>query len=252
MINLTRAIKLYLDTTTSELKAGVGYDPSFNHVNMVLWITLSRDNVNDTGMLINVSFISRIIRQKLYDTPLRPQSVIDIINWAWEIFSEYPGDCRVRRIRIDLDDSFSWAKQAGDDDMFEITVKYSLAAAHRLVKHQLDEQENYELFGKCSHKSGHGHNYLLEITMAGTPDKTTGQIADMKLVEKVINEQIIEPFDHKNLNVDTQEFVDLIPTVENMAQVFFERLNGRFSPAVLRRVRVWETPQTYADYTYHD
>ena len=279
MINLTRGIKLYLDIGSAELVAGPGYDTGFNHINLTLWVTLERAEVNDTGMLINVSFISRVIRKQLEEKPLKPKSVPDIINWAWEIFRHYPGDCAVKRIQIDLHDAFSWARQAGDtgagstggtgtgdtgagstegtgtgdtgagdNDMFEITVKYSLAAAHRLVKPSLDDAENYELFGKCSHKSGHGHNYLLEITLAGQPDGTTGQIADMELVERVVNEQVIEPFDHKNLNTDTREFAKLIPTVENMAQVFFKRLEGRFGLAILKRVRVWETPETYADY----
>ena len=127
-------------------------------------------------------------------------------------------------------------------------MKYELAASHRLWKADWDAKRNFEVYGKCSNRRGHGHNYLLEVTLRGKPDRRTGQVADMEEVDRVVRENVIERFDHKNLNEDTEEFADLIPTVENMAKVFWELLLGKFSRGELARVAVWETEKTYAEY----
>ena len=132
--------------------------------------------------------------------------------------------------------------------MIQVTTKYELAASHRLWNSKWDIDKNLKVFGKCSNPAGHGHNYLLELTLSGQPDAETGQIVDIEEVDDVVREHIIEPFDHKNLNEDTEEFAEVIPTVENIAKVFWDKLLGKFSNAILSRVKIWETPKTYAEY----
>ena len=136
--------------------------------------------------------------------------------------------------------------------MMAVTKRYEIAASHTLKRDDWDRQRNIEAFGKCANPTGHGHNYMVEITVSGELDEQTGMIGDYGLIDRTVMEWIIDRFDHKNLNTDTAEFAELNPTVENMAKVFWELLYGRFGDAQLRRVRVWETTKTYADYYGED
>jgi len=133
-------------------------------------------------------------------------------------------------------------------EMIQVSRKYKIASSHRLYNPDWDEIRNTEVYGKCSNLKGHGHNYLLEVTLRGKPDRKTGELTNLDQVDKVVREQIIDRFDHKNLNEDTSEFKELIPTVENMVKVFWELMTGRFGKAELVRVAVWETEKTYAEY----
>ncbi|MBN2211644.1 MAG: 6-carboxytetrahydropterin synthase, partial [Sedimentisphaerales bacterium] len=136
----------------------------------------------------------------------------------------------------------------GAKPMVHITTKYEIAASHRLFNAEWDDNRNNETFGKCAHPTGHGHNYVLEVTVAGEPQVDTVSVATVESINAIVQQQIIDRFDHKNLNADCKDFRDLIPTVENMARVFWDLLVGRFGPAQLARIAIWETPHTYAEY----
>lgn len=132
--------------------------------------------------------------------------------------------------------------------MIRLTQSFEFAAAHRLYCPELDDQENQRLFGKCSNPNGHGHNYVLEVTVGGEPDEATGTIVDPPHFERTVNQRVIERFDHKHLNLDCAEFQSLNPSVENIARVIWDRLDGGFERCRLLGIRVWETPKTYAEY----
>ncbi|MFH1111245.1 MAG: 6-carboxytetrahydropterin synthase, partial [Planctomycetota bacterium] len=117
---------------------------------------------------------------------------------------------------------------------------------------ELSDAENPRLFGKCSNPNGHGHNYVVEVTVCGTVDSGKGTVADVGHVDRVVLERVIEPFDHKNLNVECAEFAQLNPSVENIARVIWDRLAGAFDGCRLASIRVWETPKTCAEYTGGD
>lgn len=131
--------------------------------------------------------------------------------------------------------------------MIEITTKYELAAAHRLWNPNWPAERNFEVFGPCANPGGHGHNYTLEVTLRQPTGPEGAPLADPDAAGRLIRAEILERFDHQNLS-QLEEFRALVPTVENMAKVFWDRLAGRFGPAQLARIRVWETPRTYADY----
>src|SRR5947208_8821790 len=97
-------------------------------------------------------------------------------------------------------------------------------AAHRLYKQEWRDQQNMDTFGKCSFPHYHGHNYELEIRITGEIDPVTGFVMDLKKLSDLVNEKVLEKFDHKNLNVDTEEFRQLNPTAENIAVVIYELL----------------------------
>lgn len=136
----------------------------------------------------------------------------------------------------------------GSRDMIQLTQQFEFAAAHRLHCPQLSDAENRALFGKCNNANGHGHNYLLEVTLAGTPDPATGALAPLPKFEAIVKERVIDRLDHKHLNEDTPEFREVNPSVENIARVIWSMLDGAFGDVRLHRVRVWETPKTSAEY----
>jgi len=134
-------------------------------------------------------------------------------------------------------------------DMVSITQSFEFSAAHRLSGPGFSEAENLRLFGKCSNPHGHGHNYVFEITVCGPLDAQTGLVVDLPALQRTVRERVVEPFDHRNLNVECPEFASLNPSVENIAVVIWRRLQGGFGTARLSKVRVWETPKTCAEYT---
>lgn len=134
-------------------------------------------------------------------------------------------------------------------DMVSITQSFEFSAAHRLSAAGFSEAENLRTFGKCSNPHGHGHNYILEVTINGTPDPAIGTVIELPALQRIVRERVIEPFDHRNLNVECAEFASLNPSVENIAMVIWRRLNGGFGNARLTKVRLWETPKTSAEYS---
>jgi 6-pyruvoyltetrahydropterin/6-carboxytetrahydropterin synthase len=121
-----------------------------------------------------------------------------------------------------------------------LTRVYEFAASHRLHVPQMSDEENIELFGKCNNAAGHGHNYLLEVTVEGEPDPKTGMMADLSAIDKVVEDLVVDRYDHKHLNVDIPEFQNIAPTSEVIAQEIFRRLDGKL-PANLSRIRLHET-----------
>ena len=121
----------------------------------------------------------------------------------------------------------------------------SFNAAHQLCDPALSEEENRRLFGKCANL--HGHNYVLEVVVAGEIDHASGYVLDLKLLSEVIGRQIIRDVDHRNLNIDVPWLKGLIPTAENLARAFWERLQPELPAGLLRSVRVWETDKNWAE-----
>ncbi|MEJ7611695.1 MAG: 6-carboxytetrahydropterin synthase [Ferruginibacter sp.] len=121
-------------------------------------------------------------------------------------------------------------------------------AAHRLHNPAWDETTNQSVFGKCNNPYFHGHNYDLIIKLTGIPDPATGYVMDMKLLSDIINEKIIERFDHKNLNEDCDEFKNLNPTAENIAVVIYNLLRPEINQALQMKVRLYETERNFVEY----
>jgi len=121
----------------------------------------------------------------------------------------------------------------------------SFNAAHQLYDPDLSEGENRRLFGKCTNL--HGHNYVVEVVVAGEIDPATGYVLDLKLLSDVIARQVIRDVDHRNLNTDVWWLKGRVPTAENLAQAFWERLEPELPSGLLRSVRVWETDKNWAE-----
>jgi 6-pyruvoyltetrahydropterin/6-carboxytetrahydropterin synthase len=126
-----------------------------------------------------------------------------------------------------------------------ISRRESFNAAHELRNTELSEAENRRLYGKCANL--HGHNYVLEVEVEGPVDPTTGYVFDLKRLSDVIVARIIEDVDHHNLNTDVPWLEGVIPTAENLALAFRERIRTELPEGSLRRVRVWETDKNWAE-----
>ncbi len=121
-------------------------------------------------------------------------------------------------------------------------------AAHRLYNSDWTNEVNADVFGKCSLPNYHGHNYELEIKVIGEVDKRTGFVMDMKKLSDVVKEQVLEKFDHRNLNLDTEEFKNLNPTAENIAIVIYNLLRPQIAQNLELFIRLYETPRNFVEY----
>ncbi|HUO33600.1 MAG TPA: 6-carboxytetrahydropterin synthase [Candidatus Acidoferrum sp.] len=124
--------------------------------------------------------------------------------------------------------------------LLSLTRRYRFAASHRLHSAQLSEAENQRVYGKCANPYGHGHNYVVEVTMSGPVNPQTGMIANLPDLDAFIGENVIEAFDHRNLNEEIAEFQNIVPTTENVCREIFRRA-ARFPEARLERIGVEET-----------
>lgn len=121
-------------------------------------------------------------------------------------------------------------------------------AAHRLLNTSWSDEKNEAVFGKCNLPNYHGHNYVLETWVEGPIDPDTGYVIDLGVLKKIIKEEVEEPFDHRNLNLDVPEFKNLNPTAENIAMVIHNKLQPRLSEFKLT-VRLYETDNNFVEYT---
>lgn len=132
----------------------------------------------------------------------------------------------------------------------DITRRAEFSASHVCRIDSLSEAENRRLFGPAANAAGHGHNYVLEVTLRGEPDPVTGMLFDLKDLKEVIHEEVIDPMDHRHLNREVPPFDRLVPTTENIAVEIWRRLEPRFAdgPARLHAVRLYETEDLYVDF----
>jgi 6-pyruvoyltetrahydropterin/6-carboxytetrahydropterin synthase len=121
-------------------------------------------------------------------------------------------------------------------------------AAHRLHNPAWSDEKNQAIFGLCNNANYHGHNYELEVKVAGEVDPETGYLIDMKLLKDLIYEEVELPFDHKNLNLDVPEFQYLNPTAEHICHVIWQRLRTRLDSQLDLMVRLYETPRNFVEY----
>jgi 6-pyruvoyltetrahydropterin/6-carboxytetrahydropterin synthase len=121
-------------------------------------------------------------------------------------------------------------------------------AAHRLNNPNWSDEQNQRVYGKCNNHNYHGHNYELTVQVIGEIDLETGYVMDMKLLSDLIKIEIVDKFDHKNLNLDTEEFAYINPSAENMAIVIYDILRKKITPTLDLKIRLYETPRNFVEY----
>lgn len=128
-----------------------------------------------------------------------------------------------------------------------LTRRYRFCASHRLHSPELSEAENRRMYGKCNNPHGHGHNYAVEVTVAGPVDEQTGMVANLEDLDRCVEREVVEAFDHKYLNEEIEEFRSIVPTTENLCREIYRRLE-HFPAARLERVRMEETAANSFEY----
>lgn len=132
--------------------------------------------------------------------------------------------------------------------MIHLVRKVQFCAAHRLHTDKLSIEENKRVYGICNNENGHGHNYELEVTIAGEIDPITGMVMDLKELKDIIEEEIVDKVDHKNLNFDVDFLEGLVPTAEVVAMKFWEILESKIPHGRLYRIRLWESSNNVVEY----
>ena len=121
-------------------------------------------------------------------------------------------------------------------------------AAHRLYRPDWSMERNNEIFGLCNNPNFHGHNYNLEVKVTGDVDPETGYVIDLKIVKDIIDSEVVERFDHKNLNLDVSDFAELIPTAEHIAYVIYNRIRAELDKKYDLNIRLYETERNLVEY----
>ena len=219
--------------------------------------------LDSEGMVLNLSDVKRYIRNEVTD-----QLNFRFLNDAWPEFdlSKANGclpttEALIRTIWTRLKPHLPlvgarlyetprlWADYLGNAMEAYLTIRTHFAAAHRLAKEDLSQEENEKIYGKCARPNGHGHNYLVDITVRGSIDKRTGMVCDLSKLQYLIDDLVIEPFDHTNLNKDIPYFAKCVPTAENIALHIADRLTKpiRSIGANLHKIRLQESPNNSAE-----
>ena len=258
-VRLSREIRFGMHDSTVATKSPnsfAGNPPLFG---IAPFLTLTaivegRPDVN-TGMLINIKQVDEHLRQIGVDKlqkhfmaaghTRRLFSGVEAIQMLHAALRNLFLPLKLRRLRLGISPYLYYEYRQEEFPLIIMAQRFEFSAAHRLHSSSMSEQENLRTFGKCNNPNGHGHNYELEVAIAREVDAPAEAGLTLAELQEVVNREVINRFDHKNLNLDCKEFTSLNPTVENIAQTIFDRLHlalaGR---AELQSVKVWETPKT--------
>tara|TARA_B100000029_G_C17382599_1_gene890336 strand:- start:37 stop:957 length:921 start_codon:yes stop_codon:yes gene_type:complete len=219
--------------------------------------------LNSDGMVLNLSDVKQCIRREITD-----QLDFRFLNEAWPEFdvTQAKGclpttEALVRIIWIRLkaylpivalrlyEQPRLWADYLGNSMDAYLTIRTHFAAAHRLAKEELTQEENEKIYGKCARPNGHGHNYLVDVTVRGPINERTGMICDLSALQCLVEDLVIEPLDHTHLNKDIPYFAKCVPTAENIALYISDRLAKPIKAigASLHKIRLQESPNNAAE-----
>lgn len=242
-------------------RAAFGMDALPHGHDYVLNVYYSGEIDPRDGMIVNLSDLKPVIAQatgpldgRFLDREVehfqhvRP-TCENLVNFLWDRLPAHMGAGVLARVCLEENARLRVQKIRLDENrtQMKLTRSYEFAAAHRLHVPSMPDQDNSALYGKCNNPQGHGHNYGLEVTIEGEPNAQTGAIISGVELDKMVDEEIFERFDHKHLNEDCPEFRSLVPTSENLARVIFEILqkkldgNGRR----LSKIGLHETQKNY-------
>jgi 6-pyruvoyltetrahydropterin/6-carboxytetrahydropterin synthase len=237
------------------------FAPGHGH-NYELIVSMAGD-LDADGMVLNLSEVKHAIRSEVTG-----QLDFRFLNEAWPEFdvSSSEGclpttEALVRtiwhRLRCHLpitalrlyEQPGLWADYLGDSMDAFLTIRTHFAAAHRLARPELSQEENEQIYGKCARPHGHGHNYLVDITVRGAIDPRTGMVCDLSALQRLVDDLVVEPFDHTFLNKDVPFFAECVPTAENIALHIADRLSSPIKAigAQLHKVRLQESPNNAAE-----
>jgi 6-pyruvoyltetrahydropterin/6-carboxytetrahydropterin synthase len=211
-----------------------------------------------TGYLVNITVIDQLLRERAIPLARRlcaggPCSGERLIrSVADDLRDRPPAGTRWVAWQLKITPFVSYSIDMGAPHMLSLTTSFEFAAAHRLHCPEMSDEANRAYFGKCNNPSGHGHNYILEVSITAPGTGDAAGILPVVEFERIVRDRVISRFDHKHLNEDCPEFRSVNPSVENIVRTIWTLLDGRFPRARLSRVRVWETAKTWAEFDGQD
>lgn len=267
--NASHFVKLDRDPVQPESCLDTPYDSEeISGHDYLLDVSVSGEVNEKTGIIVNIKEIDQIIKdhviaaldRKLLNLqvdefktmPPSPENLMAFIKKRLE--PELPVGIPLVGIRLEQAPlvNVEW-KFEKENDLKEtgmlLTRVYEFSASHRLYSVHLSEKENKDLFGKCSYPNGHGHNYILEVTITGPVNQRDGRIFDPCKLDEIVNREVVDRYDHRHFNHDIPEFKDVIPSTEALVRIIWERLCDLIpSPARLDRILVRETARNFFEY----
>ncbi len=263
MIRLGRLVRFSVNPFLGEDSVGCNsYASKPAGEGLTIFLELAAELVGpvqpQTGLVVNVTEIDKVVRRFAVPVfakeirgrlgrgehmPLR--DVLQVLRLAHRHLADKFDVAMVDRLALKLNPFRKVTMDTKAPGMMYFSEKFEFAATHKLWNEAFTEQQNFAVFGKCANPTGHGHNYIVEVTICAPADGPTLRIGDF---EQIVDSRLMELVDHKNLNLDVPEFQGRIATVENLAIFAWERLAGRFDPARLHSITVWESDRTYCSY----
>lgn len=211
-----------------------------------------------TGFIVNVADIDNSVREfavPVFVERIRQDfgrarhigffAVAELLKSSWGRLADKFGTAQLSKLSLKLNPFRKVVIDSRDLEMVYFSEKFEFAAMHKLWNNDFSEEQNLEVFGKCANPTGHGHNYIVEVTIKMPASENSFHISDF---ERVVDNELIKLVDHKNLNADVDQFSRTNPTVENIAAFAWNTLVGKFGQAALYCVTVWETDKTYSSY----
>lgn len=265
MVRLSREIRFALVPSectigTSPSNSWAGW-PSTNLIapHLILRCVVEGTPDPQTGFVCNINVIDERLRSIVIDhlIPMdhRRTTAETIIQIAFrEVSAGWNSEADLVSVSLALSPFLSYSI-ALDDAMnqllprLQLTQQFEFSAAHRLQCDELSESANQTLFGKCNNREGHGHNYVVEVTVSNEVNPDDGQVVSLSLFESTVKRLVIDRLDHQHLNRDVEYFSAINPTVENIAIAIYDWLDGQFGETRLDNVKVFETPKTWAQYS---
>jgi len=263
MHRLTRGVRFSINPFLSEEPEGANsYVSRPAGEGLALFLELSVEIVGEvkpaTGFIVNVTDIDKNVR--MFAVPVFVERIKDdfrgarhvtlatiteLLGSAWNRLSDKFGTARLSKLSLKLNPSRTVAIDSKGFEMFYFCEKFEFAATHTLWNKDFSREKNSEVFGKCANPTGHGHNYIIEVTIKVPHGVNNFSICDF---EKVVDGELIKIVDHKNLNLDVDCFKKANPTVENITSFAWNKLVGRFDSVLLHGVTVWENDRTCCSY----
>ena len=263
------------DRSTPENAAifGSNANPEPYGNNYFLDVTVVGEIDPRTGIIVNIKDIDQIVKQHVVqkldrkflnrsvayfcDRPVTTETLLGYIRT--ELEGRLPSAVTLSALRLE-ETPLHFAEWRVSEQHEEeervgmlLTRVYEFAASHRLHSPHLSDDANRELFGKCNYPHGHGHNYILEVTVAGKVDAVSGRVLDEAVLDDIVNREVVDRYDHRHFNYDIPEFADLIPSTEVVTRMIWERLKAHIpAPTRLYRVVVRETARNIFEYRGED
>jgi 6-pyruvoyltetrahydropterin/6-carboxytetrahydropterin synthase len=267
MMRLARQIRFSIDPFLDRDDVGANSytsKPAGAGLSLFLQLTVELAGpVNpQTGFLVNVAdidkaaregavpiFADRIRRDYRRGKHMDLSAAAEMLALVWKSLEVRFGSARIDQLILNLNPFRTLAMKASKPGVTYFSEKFEFAAMHKLWNDTFSDERNFTVFGRCANPAGHGHNYVVEVTVSSEKD---GSPVEIGCFETVVNRELIALIDHRNLNVDVPQLAGQIPTVENLAVFAWNRLVGRLDPARLHSITIWESDRTYCTYRSED